>query len=75
MTMGAIKEVEVQSRSADFGKMVEKILKNIEVRLQEAVKNTYTFKVYLTSFFKCFYGKQLFPNFLTFVSKSTDDRD
>jgi len=56
MTMGAIKEVEVQSRSADFGKMVEKILKNIEVRLQEAVKNTYTFKVYLTSFFKCFYG-------------------
>jgi len=55
--MGAIKEVEVQSRSADFGKMVEKILKNIEVRLQEAVKNTYTFKVYLTSFFKCFYGK------------------
>lgn len=48
---------EVGAKEIDFSKMVEKILKNIEVRLKEIIRNTYTFKSFLISFFKCFYGK------------------
>ena len=67
--MSTVKDADA-GRDLDFGKMVDKIMKNIEIRLQEVARNTYTFKVYLTSFFKCFYGKELFPNFLVFLAKA-----
>lgn len=54
----------------DFSKGVEKILKNMDVRRNEILTNNYSFKTYLSSYFKCLYGRDIYNNFLHFLSKS-----
>ena len=54
----------------DFSKGVEKILKNMDVRRNEILTNNYSFKTYLSSYFKCLYGRDIYSNFLHFLAKS-----
>ena len=64
------REVELFLKEIDFGKMSDKIVRSMESRLGEILKNNYSFKSYVSSFFRCLYGKELYPNFLAFLTKT-----
>lgn len=54
----------------DFSKAIQKIFKNIDLRRGEIISNNYTFKAYLSSYFKCVYGREIYNNFMGYLGNS-----
>jgi hypothetical protein len=80
-----IREIEVEERldsrwkrgerEMDFAKVIEKMMRGMELRRGELLNSGLSFKEFLVSFFKCSFGKELLPSFLQFLINSHDPND